>query len=56
MKKFLIGLFALALFMFSAPVSFASDGPETTKECVVDNAIVMETAVIRYRAESACVR
>lgn len=33
--RFLTGLFALLLICFTASVSFASDGPETTKECVV---------------------
>lgn len=33
--KFLMGIFAMFMIMFVASVSFASDGPETTKECVV---------------------
>lgn len=53
MKKFMIGLFALALLMFSAPVSFASDGPETTKDCVVSADNVVETFVIAGEATHA---
>jgi len=41
----MFGIFAVALLMFTAPVSFASDGPETTKDCVIDTVSVMETLV-----------
>ena len=38
----MFGLFAVALLMFIAPVSFASDGPETTRDCVIDVDVAME--------------
>lgn len=45
MKKFIIGILCMG-FILCTSVSFASDGPKTTKDCVVDNLDVMETAVI----------
>jgi len=46
MKKLLTVLLCFSLFALSASVSFASDGTETTKDCVVDNLDVMETSIV----------
>ena len=43
MKKVLFGFLCMAVWLFTS-VSFASNGPETTKECVVDIVDVMETS------------
>ncbi len=45
MKKVLLGFLCIGL-LFCTSVSFASDGPETTKDCVIDNLDVMETFVV----------
>lgn len=38
-----MGLLCLG-FILTTSVSFASDGPKTTKDCVIDNLDVMETS------------
>ena len=45
MKK-IIGLMLIGGFLLSANVSFASDVPQITKECVIDGATDMESVVI----------
>jgi len=36
MKRFIFGIMLLAVGLFIAPVSFASDGPTTTKDCFLN--------------------